>query len=108
MGLVQLFRDLPCPDVMARELLFSVLADFRETGHHYLLELVHAREKALYDGGTREELKALDAKIHEHAIHEQIPRRWQTRLPVQPRRIRHLRRRHPAVLGCGPDPALHS
>ncbi len=62
---------------MARELLARVLADFRETSHHYLLELVHAREKALYDGGTSEEVKALDAKIHEHAIHEQIPQRWQ-------------------------------
>ncbi len=75
MGLVQLFRDVPCPDVMARRLLDAVLADFRETGHHYLLERVQARETARR-AGTPRAVEALDAEIHEHAIHEQIPRRW--------------------------------
>ncbi len=76
-GLVQLFRDVPCPDLLARELLGRLLEEFRETAHHYLLELVHAREKALYDGGTAEEVTALDTQIYEHAIHQQIPQRWQ-------------------------------
>ncbi len=81
MGLVQLFRDwpcreFPCPDVFARYLLELALEDFRETGHHYLMHLVAKRDVALQRGVT-EEVTALGDEIHEHALHEQIPRRWQ-------------------------------
>ncbi len=75
MGLVQLFRDVPYPDLMARHLLDAVLEDFHETGHHYLMHLVAERDHARRRGAA-EEIAALDAKIHEHAIHEQIPQRW--------------------------------
>ncbi len=79
-GLVQLFRDwpcpeFPCPDVFARHLLARVLEDFRETGHHYLMHLVAERDHARRRGRP-EEVSALDQQIHEHAIHEQIPERW--------------------------------
>ena len=80
-GLVQLMRDsspypdFPCPDVLARHLLERALHDFRETGHHYLMNLVAARDHAR-QSGTPEEVTALDAKLHEHAIHEQLPARW--------------------------------
>ncbi len=76
MGLVQLFRDVPCPDVFARHLLDAVLEDFRQSGHHYLMHLVAQRDFAR-QRGTAEEVAALDAEIHEHAVHEQIPQRWQ-------------------------------
>ncbi len=75
MGLVQLFRDVPCPDLMACHLLDAVLEDFRESGHHYLMHLVAERDHARRRGAA-DEIAALDAKIHEHAFHEQIPRRW--------------------------------
>ncbi len=75
MGLVQIFRETPHPDLMARRLLDAALADFRESGHHYLLHLVAERDFARRRG-TAEELAALDAKIHEHAAHQQIPERW--------------------------------
>ncbi len=75
MGLVQLFRDVPHPDLMARRLLDAALADFRESGHHYLMHLAAERDSARRRG-VAEEVAAMDARIHEHAIHEQIPRRW--------------------------------
>ncbi len=75
-GLVQLFREVPCPDQMARHLLERALEDFCETGHHRLMCLVAKRDHAMRRG-TPEEVTALSAQIHEHAIHEQIPRRWQ-------------------------------
>ncbi len=75
MGLVQLFREVPHPDLMARHLLDAALADFRESGHHYLMHLVAERDHARRRG-TAEEVAALDAKIHGHVIHEQIPKRW--------------------------------
>ncbi len=75
MGLVQLFREVPCPDLMAHHLLDAALEDFRESGHHYLMHLVAERDHARRRGATKE-IAALDAKIHEHAIHEQIPKRW--------------------------------
>ncbi len=75
MGLVQLFRDVPYPDLLARELLASVLADFCETGHHYLLHLSRSRDTA-YVNGTDDQVEALDAEIREHQIHQQIPYRW--------------------------------
>lgn len=79
-GLVQLMRDwpcreFPCPDVFGRHLLEMVLDDFRETSHHYLMHLVAERESARHRG-TPEDVTTLDAQIHEHAIHEQIPERW--------------------------------
>lgn len=74
-GLVQLLREVPCPDLMARHLLNRVLENFRESGHHYLMHLVAERDH-VRRRGTAEEVSALDAKIHEHAIHEQIPKRW--------------------------------
>ncbi len=79
-GLVQLMRDwpcreFPCPDLFARHLLELVLEDFRETGHHYLMHLVAERDHARRRG-TAEGVTELDAQIHEHAIHEQIPQRW--------------------------------
>ena len=75
MGLVQLFRDVPCPDLMARYLLDAALEDFRESGHHYLMYLVAERDHARRRG-TTPEIVAVDAQIHEHAMHEQIPQRW--------------------------------
>ena len=80
MGLVQLFRDwpcreFPCPEVFARHLLDLVLADFYETGHHHLMMLVAQRDHARQDGPP-EEVVALDRKIHEHTIYEQLPKRW--------------------------------
>ncbi len=51
-GLVQLFGDVPCPDVLARRLLLEVLADFSETGHHYLLHLARCRDEAWINGTT--------------------------------------------------------
>ena len=75
MGLVQLFREAPCPDVMARHLLDLALTDFRETGHHYLMMLVAERDSARRRGAA-DEVVALDIKIHEHAVREQIPKRW--------------------------------
>ena len=74
-GLVQLFRDSPCPDLLARNLLELELEDFRETGQDYLLHLVLSRARARHVGTTRE-VEALDDEIHEHAIYEQIPQRW--------------------------------
>ena len=74
-GLVQLFRDSPCPDVMARQLLELALADFCETGFHYLLYLVMSREKARRVG-TTQEVEALDDQINEYAIDEQSPQQW--------------------------------
>ncbi len=61
---------------MARRLLDAVLADFRETGHRYLRHLVNRRQTARR-AGIPQEVAALDEEIHEHAIHQQIPRRWQ-------------------------------
>ena len=75
MGLVQLFRDVPCPDLMARHLLDAALADFHESGHHYLMHLVAERDFARRRGSA-DEIADLDKLIHEHAIHEQIPQRW--------------------------------
>lgn len=80
MGLVQLLKDwpcreFPCPDILARHLLELALDDFRETGHHYLMCLVAQRDRARRRGAI-EEVTGLDGQIHEHAIHEQIPRRW--------------------------------
>ncbi len=75
MGLVQLLRDVPYPDLMARHLLDAVLEDFRESGHHYLMHLVAERDHARRRCAAGE-IAALDAKIHEHTIHEQIPQRW--------------------------------
>ena len=75
MGLVQLFRDSPFPDVIARRLLELALADFRETGFHYLLYLVMSREKARRVG-TTQEVEALDAQLNEYAIDEQFPQQW--------------------------------
>ncbi len=74
-GLVQLFREVPHPDLMARCLLDAALADFRESGHHYLMYLVTQRELARRSGAP-EEVTALDAQVHEHVIREQIPQRW--------------------------------
>ena len=75
MGLVQLFRDAPCPDLLARHLLDAALADFRETGHHHLMLLVADRDRARRRG-TPQEVEAVAEEIYEHAIREQIPRRW--------------------------------
>ncbi len=75
MGLVQLFREVPYPDLMARHLLDAALADFRESGHHHLMMLVAQREHARRRGFT-EEIETLDAKILEHLQGEQFPRRW--------------------------------
>ena len=74
-GLVQLFRASPCPDVLARRLLGLALDDFSETGFHYLLYLVMSREKARRVG-TTQEVEALDAQLHEYAIDEQFPQHW--------------------------------
>lgn len=75
MGLVQLLRDVPHPDLMARHLLDRALEDFRESAHHYLMHLAAQRDHAR-QGGSTEEIAAIDAQIYEHAIHEQIPQRW--------------------------------
>ena len=75
MGLVQLFREVPCPDLMARHLLDAALADFRESGHHYLMNLVAQRDHARRRGDAQE-IEALTTKIHEHTINEQLPQRW--------------------------------
>ncbi len=60
---------------MARHLLDAALEDFRESGHHYLMHLVAERDHARRRG-IAEEVAGVDAQIHEHAIHEQIPKRW--------------------------------
>ena len=74
-GLVELFRDSPFPDVMARRLLELALEDFTETGFHYLLYLVMSRAKARRVG-TTQEVEALDDQLHEYAIDEQFPQQW--------------------------------
>lgn len=74
MGLAQLFRDWPCREFSVSGRL-RPLEDFRETGHHYLMHLVAERDHARRRG-TAEEVAELDAQIHEHAIHEQVPQRW--------------------------------
>ncbi len=75
MGLVQLFREMPYPDLMARHLLDAALADFRESGHHHLMMLVTQREHARRRG-TPGAIKTLDAKILKHVQGEQLPQRW--------------------------------
>ncbi len=74
-GLVQLFRDVPCPDLLARYLLDLELEDWRECARSYMRHLVLRREDARVNWET-EEVEQLDVEIHEHAIHEQIPKRW--------------------------------
>ena len=75
MGLVQLFRAVPCPDLMARHLLDAALADFCESGHHHLMMLVTQRDRA-FRSGNEEEKASLDAQICDHLHHEQLPERW--------------------------------
>ncbi len=74
MGLVQLFGDVPCPDILARRLLLAVLADFLETGHHYLLHLARCRDE-VWINGTTDQVEALDEQIREYHVHQQIPSR---------------------------------
>ncbi len=74
-GLVQLLRNCPCPDLMARYLLEQVLEDFRETGHQYLILLAANRDRARRRSPP-EEVEAIADQIYEHAVHEQIPKRW--------------------------------
>lgn len=74
-GLVQLFREVPCPDLMARCLLDAALKNFRNSAHYRLMQLVAERDLARLHG-TAEEVANLDAKIHEHTLLEQLPRRW--------------------------------
>ncbi len=74
-GLVQLFRDVPCPDLLARHLLDLELDDWRDCARSYMRHLVLRREEARVNWET-EEVEQLDVEIHEHAIHEQIPKRW--------------------------------
>ncbi len=76
-GLVQLLRDIPCPDILARRLLLALLADFREHGHEYLLHLARCRDEA-WVNGTEDQVEALDAKIREYHIHQQMP--WRLKL----------------------------
>ncbi len=77
MGLVQLFGDVPCPDILARRLLLAVLADFSETGYHYLLHLARCRDKA-WINDTTDQMEAIDAQIREYHVHQQMP--WRKKL----------------------------
>ena len=76
-GLVQLFGDVPCPDILARRLLLAVLSDFFETGHHYLLHLARWRDE-VWINGTTDQVEALDKQIREYHVHQQIP--WRKKL----------------------------
>ena len=76
MGLVQLLRNVPCPDLMARHLLDAALADFRESAHHQLVMLVAQRDLA-YRNGDAGEFTALTAQIHKHTEGELVPERWE-------------------------------
>lgn len=73
MGLVQMFRASPCPPLLACRLLQSVLADFRDTGHNYLMFLAVSRDEARLRGQRTE---AIDEAIREYALYSQIPKRW--------------------------------
>ena len=69
MGLVQLFQELPCPDILARHLLELVLADFRESGRHYGVYLLFRRATA----ETKQEVEAFDEQIRRYQLQAQIP-----------------------------------
>ena len=76
MGLVQLFREVPCPDILARHLLDRELMDWRLTAQRYLLHLVLSRAAARRHGKSAADVEQFDNKIEEHLMHEQIPTRW--------------------------------
>ena len=74
MGLVQLFRNVPCPNLLARHLLDEVLERFRESAHHYEIYLLMKQCEALGHGATAE-AEIFARAIEQHEILERIPER---------------------------------
>ena len=74
MGLVQAFRVMPCPDLLARHLLDEVLERFRESAHHYEIYLLMKQCEALGQGATAE-AEIFARAIEQHEILERIPER---------------------------------
>ena len=74
MGLVQLFRNVPCPDLVARHLLDEVLERFRESALHYEIYLLMKQCEALGQGASAE-AETFARAIEQHEIHQRIPER---------------------------------
>ena len=74
MALVKFFRELPCPDLLARHLLDEVLERFRESAFHYEIYLLMKQCEALGQGATAE-AETFARAIERHAIHQRIPER---------------------------------
>ena len=74
MGLVQIFSQLTCPDLLARHLLDEVLERFRESALHYEIYLLMKQCEALGQGATAE-AESFARAIEQHEIHQRIPER---------------------------------
>ena len=74
MGLIQLFSQLPCPDLLARHLLGEVLERFRESAYHYEVYLLMKQCEALGQGATAE-AEIFARAIEQHEVHQWIPER---------------------------------
>ncbi len=75
MGLVQVFRDSPCPPLLAGYLLDLVLEEWSVSGQIYLLHLLARHEDARACGDTQQ-MEALEPELREHCAQIQLPERW--------------------------------